>query len=176
MNKQVQDAVLVGLIDRLGSSGSWSGETHVQKAAYLLTQLRDVDFDFRFILYKHGPFSFELRDELSELVDDGFIDRFTPNPRYGPKLSATDVGKSLEATFSKAIRRYEESLDWIAEKLSDRNVKDLERLATAMWVTKKNPGADVGSRATELTEVKPHISLESAIASVEEIDTLRDQP
>ena len=60
MNRLSQDAVLVGLARRLYEQGSWTGETHIQKAAYLLHELRDVPFDFAFILYKHGPFSFEL--------------------------------------------------------------------------------------------------------------------
>jgi hypothetical protein len=61
MNRLSQDAVLVGLARRLYEQGSWTGETHIQKAAYLLHELLAVPFDFAFILYKHGPFSFDLR-------------------------------------------------------------------------------------------------------------------
>lgn len=57
MDKLAQEAVLIGLARRLDEHGSWSGETHLQKAAYLLHELLDVQFGFDFILYKHGPFS-----------------------------------------------------------------------------------------------------------------------
>ena len=80
MNQLAQKTILVGLIERLADKGSWAGETHLQKAAYLLAELRGVDFDFDFILYKHGPFSFELRDELSAMRAEGLVDGFAPSP------------------------------------------------------------------------------------------------
>ncbi|MGH2902807.1 MAG: hypothetical protein ACRDK7_04380 [Solirubrobacteraceae bacterium] len=172
MNQLAQKAVLAGLAKRLVDRGSWGGETHLQKAAYLLSQLCDVDFDFDFILYKHGPFSFELRDELSCMRTEGLMESFAPSPRYGPRLLVTGRGDELEKRFEKTMERYGESLDWIADTLGDRGVMDLERLATAMWMTREKPGAPVRSRAEALTVVKPHISLEDATESVEEIDRL----
>jgi uncharacterized protein YwgA len=167
----VQEALLVGLARRLAERGSWTGETHLQKAAYLLSELRDVDFDFDFILYKHGPFSFELRDELSHMRADGLIRSFVPDPRYGPQLLVTEDGEALERELKRMTERYGESLDWVADTLGGRGVMDLERLATAMWLTRREPGT-VRERAEALVQVKPHISLDDAIASVEEIDSL----
>ena len=172
MNRLAQKAILSGLATRLGNEGSWVGETHLQKAAYLLSQLRDVDFDFDFILYKHGPFSFELRDELALMKSEGLLEGFAPSPRYGPQLLVTDRGKDLEKSFEKTMERYGESLDWIADTLGARGVMDLERLATAMWMTREDPEGSVRSRAEALTDVKPHISLKDATESVEEIDRL----
>lgn len=171
MNRLVQEAVLVGLSRRMSEKGSWTGETHLQKAAYLLSELRDVDFDFDFILYKHGPFSFELRDELAEMRSEGLIRSFVQNPTYGPRLLPTKGGKSLEETLASSTERYEGSLEWIAETLGGRDVMELERLATAMWMTRKQ-GGSVRERAEAVVEVKPHISIEAATLSVEEIDRL----
>lgn len=170
MNRLVQEALLVGLARRLAERGSWTGETHLQKAAYLLSELRDVDFDFDFILYKHGPFSFELRDELSHMRADGLIRSVVPDPRYGPQLLVTEDGEALERELKRMTERYGESLDWVADMLGGKGVMDLERLATAMWLTRREPGA-VRERAEAVVKVKPHISLDDAIASVEEIDS-----
>jgi uncharacterized protein YwgA len=172
MNRLVQEAVLVGLASRLADHGSWVGETHLQKASYLVSELCSVDFDFDFILYKHGPFSFELRDELSSLRAEGLIDSVVPNPRYGPRFVVTARGADLEQRFGKTMHRYGRSLDYIAQTLGNRGVVDLERLATALWMTRQQPGASVRSRADALVRVKPHISLEAAVESVEEIDRL----
>jgi hypothetical protein len=131
-----------------------------------------VDFDFDFILYKHGPLSLELRDEAAVMRAEGLIEGFAPSPRYGPKLLVTEQGEELEERFGKTMECYGESLDWIADTLRARGVMDLERLATAMWVTRQDPNATVRSRAEALTKVKPHISLEDATESVEEIDKL----
>jgi uncharacterized protein YwgA len=172
MNELVQKTILVGLAKRLADKGSWAGETHLQKAAYLLSELRSVDFNFDFILYKYGPFSFELHDELSSLRTEGLIEGFAPNPRYGPRLLVTARGEELERRFEKTIQRYGESLDWITDVLGDRRVTDLECLATAMWVTRQHPGASVSSRVEALSGVKPHISQDAATEAIEEIDRL----
>jgi hypothetical protein len=172
MNQLAQKTILVGLIKRLADKGSWAGETHLQKAAYLLAELRGVDFDFDFILYKHGPFSFELRDELASMRAEDLVDGFAPSPRYGPRLVVTARGEELEQQFARTMQRYGESLDWITDVLGDRGVMDLERLATAMWVTRQDPDDSVRLRAEALIGVKPHISLEDATESVEEIDGL----
>jgi hypothetical protein len=84
MNRLAQEAVIVGLAKRLADTGSWTGETHLQKAAYLLSELRGVDFDFDFILYKHGPFSFELRDELAGMQAEGPLQLFPQPPLWPP--------------------------------------------------------------------------------------------
>ena len=170
MNGLMQEAVLVGLSRRLSQKGSWAGETHLQKAAYLLSELRDVDFDFDFILYKHGPFSFELRDELAYMRSEGLLETVVPNPKYGPQLLPSEEGKALEEML-EVTQRYGDSLDWVADTLGGRGVVDLERLATAMWMTRNMPKSSVRARAEALVEVKPHISLDAAAASVEEIDS-----
>jgi uncharacterized protein YwgA len=152
--------------------GSWTGETHLQKASYLLAELRDVDFDFDFILYKHGPFSFELRDELAAMRTEGLIKTEIRDPRYGARIQVTRRGEELEQRFDKTMRRYGDGLDWIADTVGSRGVMDLERLATALWMTRQDPKGTVRMRTDALVRVKPHISVEAAIESIEEIDQL----
>ena len=62
MKKSQRDAVLLSLVGEMINKGSWCGETHIQKAAYFLQVLLEVPLEFDFILYKHGPFSFDLSD------------------------------------------------------------------------------------------------------------------
>ena len=88
VNPLAQEAVIVGLARRMKEHGSWTGETHIQKMAYLLRELMEVPFTFDFILYKHGPFSFELRDELSIMHTDRLIDRETQS-RHGSRIAVT---------------------------------------------------------------------------------------
>lgn len=171
MNQLAQEAVLVGLARRLHERGSWSGETHLQKATYLLHELRGVPFDFNFILYKHGPFSFELRDELGSMRADRLLEREVQPPPYGPRFVVTERGRELEARFARTMHRYGDSLDWVADRLGDRGVVALERLATAVWVTRElGDAASVEARAARLHEVKPHVGIADAADAVREID------
>jgi hypothetical protein len=173
MNRLSQDAVLVGLARRLYEQGSWTGETHIQKAAYLLHELLAVPFDFAFILYKHGPFSFELRDELSTMRADRLLERESQPPPFGPRFIVTARGRQLEDRFQRTMLRYGDRLDWIADRLGSRGVVELERLATALWVTRETGAeAAVQDRAEAVNELKPHVSVAAAAEAVQEIDAL----
>ena len=64
-------AALLKLVRATNEAGSWSGETHIQKSVFFLQEALATELGYGFILYKlykHGPFSFELRD-----------DRFSPS-------------------------------------------------------------------------------------------------
>src|SRR3982074_3089967 len=98
MNEQTQAAILLSLIEHLKNLGSWCGETHVQKAAYFLQELMDVPLNFDFILYKYGPYSFGLSDELGAMRADSLI-RLFPNPPYGPSLAPGEATEQIKKRF-----------------------------------------------------------------------------
>lgn len=173
MNRLAQDALLIGLARRLEEQGSWCGETHIQKAAYLLRELFDLPLGFDFILYKHGPFSFGLRDELSTIYGDKLLMREPQDPPYGPRVRVTNRGLELEQRFQRTMERHGSQLDWLAQRLGNRGVIELERLATALWVTRhSDTDASVHERAVAVNQVKPHVSTAAAAAAVEEVDAL----
>ena len=58
----------------------------------------------------------------------------------------------------------------MAEQLASRDVKDLERLATALYITLE--GGEPGGRAARLNALKPHVRLEDAAKAVEELDAV----
>jgi hypothetical protein len=168
--------VLVGLARRLHDRGSWGGETHLQKAAYLLHELGGAPFDFDFILYKHGPFSFELRDELGTMRADRLVEREVQVQPYGARFVVTDRGEELEKRFARTMERYGPALDWVADRLGDRGVMELERLATALWLTRElRETSSVEERAGRLHQVKPHVSISDAAGAVREIDEMLAQ-
>jgi len=169
MKEEQNRAVLLALIDSLHEEGSWCGETHIQKAAFFLKTLATVPIDFDFILYKHGPFSFDLHDELSVMRGYGLVDLEVSYP-YGPRIVSTEMGKSFQTRFPKTITQYEKHVGFIAEKLGSKGVVELERLATAYYLTLKTSGDSPEKRAKAIVELKPHISLESAKEAVFEVD------
>jgi hypothetical protein len=173
MNPLAQDALIARLARTLRENDSWTGETHVQKATYLLEVLAGVPFDFDFILYKHGPFSFELRDALGNMQADRYLKREPQDPPYGPRFSVTERGLALEERFGKTMSRYGSKVDWIAARLRGKGVASLERLATALWVTTHDgEGCSPEERAKLLRAIKRHVSEENAQQAVEEIDAM----
>jgi uncharacterized protein YwgA len=168
-------AVLIELADQMRDRGSWCGETHLQKATYFLQQLFDPELDFDFILYKHGPFSFELRDELMAMRADGLIALEQQPYPYGPTLAPTDAGEGIKATYPKTLRTRRSAIRFVAEELAEKDVNQLERIATALYVTLPDQDAPSHVRAREIHALKPHVTIERATQAIEELDATLKQ-
>ena len=166
-------AVLTRLVDRLRDKGSRCGATRVQKSTLYLQELMKVPLGFNFIMYKHGPFSFDLRDELSNLEIDNLL-KTEPVWPYGTEIVVSDQGRYIQGTRRKTLERFERRIGFVAETLGGRAVGDLERLSTAFFVDlhksryQLSPSASVDERARKLAELKPHISIQSAKSAIEE--------
>jgi len=176
MDELRKAAVLTELADRMREGGRWCAETQLQKAVYFLQELFDVPTEFSFILYKHGLFSFGLRDELTSLRADGLLQlRPRPTP-YGPTLVATDQSEVLRGSFPKTLSTYRDQISFIAKHLGPRTAPELERLSTALYVIRKAPrGKSVEELAQELTELKPHVSPVEAEKAVKEAQEIIQQ-
>lgn len=172
MNGNESSVIELGLLQALSARGSWCGETHLQKATYLLAELEDVKVATDFTLYKHGPFSFDLRDQLSELKGDGLIDLKVRAPRYGPSLELTERGEALMERSSRALESYEPAIDAVASIVRDRGVADLERLTTAIYVQRELGRTGVEAVATEMRKLKPHVTWEEAVEAAQEATQL----
>jgi hypothetical protein len=169
MNRLKRAAILSRLLAELRNRGSWGGETHVQKAAYFLQELLGVPMGFKFTLYRHGPFSFDLRGELSALRADEIIKLEPQQPPYGPKLGTTERAHYVQSLFTETIAQYERQIDFICERLGAKDVSELERLSTALWVINQDLGPSRAEQARELTQIKPHIHEGLALDALEQV-------
>jgi hypothetical protein len=152
--------------------GSWCGETHIQKATFLLQELLGVEADFEFILYRHGPFSFELRDELSSMQADELLELTVRCEGYGPTYVPTSFSQTYLERFPKTTARYLRQIEFVSDELGEKGVAELEKLATALFVASREGIRDVELRAERLVELKPHISSTDALSASEQVDRL----
>jgi uncharacterized protein YwgA len=175
MTEEQKDVVLLSFIDLLREKGSWCGETHVQKGTYFLQELLQVPLEFEFIFYKHGPYSFDLNDEITSLRADLLLAVKSREP-YGPTILFGENALTFLERFPKTRERYRTQAEFVAKRLAKKDVKELERLATALFVT-KNEISDVSieARAAKINELKPHVPLNLAQEAVEEFDRLADE-
>ncbi|QCQ22269.1 hypothetical protein [Desulfoglaeba alkanexedens] len=175
MDRLKRAALMTRLLQNLKDKGSWCGETHTQKATFFVQHLMDVPLGFEFILYKHGPFSFDLRDELTSLRADRLI-RLVPRWPYGPTIMPTELAKKLQNNYQRTLGLYENKIAYVADKLGAKGVADLERLATAFYVTRQQWAGDPPEkRAAKLSEIKPHISADQALAAIREVDQMIEE-
>lgn len=168
-----RQVILVGLADALLRQGSRNGETHLQKATYILQTLARVPLNFEFIPYKHGPFSFALRDELAVLRADTLFE-VTPTYYHVQAIQGpTERGLKLWQASTERTT-WTDPIEWTAQTVGNKGVAELERLSTALYVTMQSTGVTVPNidRAVRLREMKPHIVEDEAQRAIEIIDEL----
>lgn len=179
MNPGTRAALLLHVVEALRARGSWAGESHVQKAVYLLQEVAGVPCGFPFVLYKHGPFSFPLRDELGALRAQGCLCLEPQLPPYGPRWAVAPEGAGLRSRHRAALAPYGPAVDWIAARLGDRSAGELEALATAHWVlAKAGPEGGSGSDAAlldALLRIKPHLSEGTASRALQEVREMMEE-
>lgn len=168
-------ALLLDLVKKLRAKGSWCGETHVQKAAFILQQISKSKLGYKFVLYKHGPYSFDLRDELTAMKASEIIEFTFPQQGYGPSIKPTKFGDRVYDVNKDEIRRFSKMNDFIAEWFGSRDVRYLERVSTAFFVSSKHHREPVAIRAQRLTALKPHVDLVAAEEAVRIVDKKREE-
>lgn len=172
VNKGQKSALLLDLAAELLKRGSWCGETHIQKAAFLLRELFGVETGQEFILYKHGPFSFDLRDTLTEMAADGLIEYVVRQPGYGPTLLPSAESLEFLERFPRTLSKHAAELKFVADIVGNKGVNELERLATAVFLTQQLPQASAENRAEELVRLKPHIPIYEAKQAIQDAEKL----
>lgn len=169
-----RQAVLLRLVDAMHEHGSWCGETHLQKATYFLEELAGVPLNLPFLLYKYGPYSFDLRDELTAMRADGLLEMRIQPPPYSPSLATGSGAKRIMELWPRTLAGNESRIAFVAGRLGRLGVTELERLGTALFVTRE-PGAKSGdddARARRIHELKPHVSVGDARGAIADVDRM----
>lgn len=163
-------AVLTKLIEALHKVHSWCGETHIQKAVYFLQNVREIPLGYDYVLYKHGPYSFDLAGELATMRGAGVTELAFPVDGYGPSVRLTGMASSLLEMRDPGVDAVTPIIECVTEWFGNKDVRFLERVATAYYVLRENPQAGPQIRAERLRKLKPHISEGDSIAAVSELD------
>jgi len=176
MKRLQREALILSLIENLLKKGSWCGETHIQKSTYFLQELLRVLLGFEFILYKYGPFSFDLSDELLSMQGNDIVRLMLRRP-YGPSVQPGPMGERIKSLYPKTLKKYEKEVVFVANELGGYGVGDLESIATALYVIRHRSGQkdDLHGKASYIREIKPHISSEQAISALQRQKGISDK-
>jgi hypothetical protein len=161
-------AIIATIIDRVSGAKRFCGETFIQKSTFFLKELFGVPFAANFRLYHYGPFSFDLRSQLQSMEADGVVN-IRPH-EFGATYVTGERYQMLRTRFPKTIATHEQAIRFVIRELAPLGVKDLEPLATALFLTRQHPDQPVEVRAGRLNTIKPHIEIEQARKSVVQID------
>lgn len=162
---------ILAMVDNLRRYDSWGGETHVQKALYFLDKKCAVRTGFDFILYKHGPYSFDLHDTLDTLFASCLLEHQI-QPPYGPRIRVTETGKDYLAKHSSPLSTEKKAIKTVAGWFEKKGVADLEKMATALWVQQESPSLPDAAKAERVHTIKPHIPVEDARQALQAVAAL----
>ncbi len=168
LDRPDREDLICYLVDAMGKAGSWVGETQIQKSAMFLQELLNVPLGYQFVLYKHGPFSFDLRSELAEMRAGLRLD-VEPHLGYGPSFTLEKWGRvALERPTA-----YVDEIKFIAERISTEASRPVERISTAFFMTNKYTEKNAFEIAKDINRLKPHISVTQALLAIEDAEKLR---
>ena len=172
MNRLERDVVILALLEELKSRGSRSGETHLQEAIYFLQEPFRVPLGCGVpIFYKHGPYSFDLADEFTALRADYLVE-VKSTPAYGPSLLPAPGSRDLIVRFHRTFRTYEEPIRFVVTWFAGKNVAELQKIGTALYVTISGPGNSVESRAERIQELRLNVRLEEVREALQMVDQM----
>jgi hypothetical protein len=168
-------SLLIELITEMRQRDSWCGETSIQKATYFLERLLNVPMGFEFVLYKYGPYSFGLSEELTALRADSILAFRMRDARYGPAYVSGEMASVVVGRFPNTRERYRRQIQFVASKLGGKRVPELERLATALYVRTEKGRKDSKADAKRIKALKPHISQADAEKALKEVAQILEE-
>jgi uncharacterized protein YwgA len=154
---------LVGrIVEILDEMHSWCGETHIQKTAYVAKVIENVPFESKFILYKHGPYSFDMNGVLNHMRGQNIL-LVTPQGAYGSSYRLNEgIWSALSRATGARFDAFDESLRFVCTQFARKKVAELERIATAVYVHLNFTSLNPQEQIRKLNELKPHIGIPEA--------------
>lgn len=151
MNFEAHKLILI-TIDALREQGNWTGRTHVIKALFLASCKTSLPFEF--VLYKHGPYSFDVDGELEQMKSYDAV-KTEQVVGYGPRLK-----RANGSAFLKDVSIDPSSTTTVLDAcrfVGTWGVIELEALATSAWVRTRE-GSQLSSEVeSRVRALKPHI-------------------
>ena len=168
LSQNMRRATILRLVEAMHGAGSWAGETHMQKCVFSMQALLGVRTNYAFVLYKHGPYSFDLRNELSAMMASLELD-VEPHPPYGPSF----IRGPRRMQDVELPQRIESAIAFVGKNLSILDTRQLERLSTALLLQVNYPSWSSEQLAIKINQIKPHIPVPEARAAVDRAAELR---
>lgn len=153
-----QSELALSAIAALNEVGKGESRTHIHKLLYFAQRWGIVEETFPYSLYLHGPYSYDLDQELLELEAFKKVKKFRDPAGYGARYKVDGIEVS-------------EQLKRLAQWLGPKSTRILEALATAEYVEE----ADESKCVAAVREVKPHLTEAEVRAAVDEIRQRRPE-
>lgn len=166
---EMKDSAILGrIVEQVEARQLFCGETLLQKSAYFLKEMFGAPISAPFRIYYYGPFSFDLRDTLGTMEALEIVQ--TAPHEWGATYRVGKRFRQVEQQYSRTLLSLEPQIDWIVRELAPLGVKELEPLATALFLRRENADASVAELAERLHQIKPHVSVDAARVAIGKVE------
>ena len=172
MDRLKKAALISEMLDRITAKGSWAGETHLQMCLFFLQEMRDIPTGYFFQIYKYGPYSFDLHDEIIHLRCDRIIS-LVPR-KYGSSLKNSRRSLQFRKHFPKTLEKYSDDMDFIAEHFGNLKANGLGALATSYYFILQDKNISDEEIAEKVNKAKPYISIPEGIESAQRVKEIAE--
>jgi uncharacterized protein YwgA len=165
--------LLASVVQMLSEAGSWTGRMHIHKLLYFAQELLGLESRYEFVLYQRGPYSFDLDADIRSLRSIGAVD-ITPQPPYGPSYGVTELGKVLSKP-SPVEEQMIANLRELANELGPRQARDLELLATTLYVLNNERPESDKATVERVRSLKPQFSEDEAENALQQVRQIQER-
>ena len=169
MNRLQRAALISEMLNSMINKGSWAGETHLQKCLFFLQTMRGVPTGYEFQIYKYGPFSFDLRDDLVQLRAEGMVELSPRSASYGSSLDVSEASQLLRKRFPRTLEKYKADVAFIADHFGHLNANDLGRLATSFYFHLDDADSSDKEIGQKVHRVKSYISVSDGTKAAQDV-------
>jgi len=176
-NDQKKQALVLFIVRKLSEQKGWHGPVFVQRFIYLLQELLDVPLDLFFILYKHGPYSFELAETLTFLTANYLLEFKLPLNHLSPTLVPGKHAAYYDKKFKAEMDAINPRVTWLITKVNDMDFGKLTLLTFALYVLKqlRVQGKDEKKLISEMHQIRPVFSKKQITEAVEALKKLMNE-
>ncbi len=137
LNEYQKYALIIYLIEKSNSKHMSINIQRLHKILYFLQEEVDIPFDYKFCLYKHGVYSFEIKRAIEIMQAYKYIKLEC----YNDFSTAYEVGKDslLKTKSATIINKYTKSIDYFIEEIKSLDLNFLEIYSAYHYVSKKYP-------------------------------------
>ena len=167
-------ALLVEIADRKRDRPGRLGKTAMQKLIYLLQEVYEVNFGYRFTLYTYGPYEASVARDvdyagaLSLLLLEYDHDRGY-EITCGPKVGQLDENRRVFCAEAGS------QLDELFEHFGDLTARQLELRATLVFIAKDGTSIAEGELRKQIRHLKPKYDqgeIDEAVDSLRKLEIL----
>lgn len=129
MEFEQNDLLLLKTISLCNDNGVSCSDIRIQKILYLVSIKKDLTYNF--VMYKNGPHSFELQDDITKLKAYMIIRETYKSNLIGLSIYNKDIKNELiNSTLEKDLS---DKLENIFNLVKELSVKQLEELTTKLF-------------------------------------------